>query len=477
MQAAWKEVLDPANPINWVLFGYEGTSFDLKLISKGEDGVEEMMEDLNANKIMYAFCMVEDPKTSLPKYVLLHWQGESAPGTRKGICSTHLRDISNYFRGSHITFNARNEDEVSMAEILEKVAKASATTYNFKEKPVTAMEEAPAPVGSTHQRIIPEKELPNLSERERFWNEEQSREKARVAEERQRKMSENAKLEEERANREREDSKRRDREVNERERKISLIREESKAKEEKERAQLIASSSGYGTNDPDDQERIHRSENMRRERNEEARKLISQRSTAEAKAVFERNSSAGQLNFKKPPAPKQIPANPVEPTPPPVLESNAKPEANDVVVPPPPTFDNSEQLSSQPSPPPPIAEPEEASAIISPPDVTSAAVVKPDIIQDIPVSNDNAPDVTASSSDELKAQVVGELGLCAVALYDYQAADDTEISFDPNQVITNIDQIDPGWWQGLGPDGNYGLFPANYVEVVDAAEVAQLKKS
>ena len=40
-----------------------------------------------------------------------------------------------------------------------------------------------------------------------------------------------------------------------------------------------------------------------------------------------------------------------------------------------------------------------------------------------------------------------EYGLCAMALYDYQAADDTEISFDPGQVITHIDQIDPGWWQ------------------------------
>ena len=52
---------------------------------KGEDGVDEMKEDLNANKIMYAFIKVEDPKTSLPKFVLLNWQGESAPGTRDTI--------------------------------------------------------------------------------------------------------------------------------------------------------------------------------------------------------------------------------------------------------------------------------------------------------------------------------------------------------------------------------------------------------
>ena len=36
MQEAWKKVRDPKSDTNWVLFGYEGTSFDLKLISTGE---------------------------------------------------------------------------------------------------------------------------------------------------------------------------------------------------------------------------------------------------------------------------------------------------------------------------------------------------------------------------------------------------------------------------------------------------------
>lgn len=32
-----------------------------------------MTEDLNSGKIMYAFCKVMDPKTSLPKCVLINW--------------------------------------------------------------------------------------------------------------------------------------------------------------------------------------------------------------------------------------------------------------------------------------------------------------------------------------------------------------------------------------------------------------------
>jgi len=152
-----------------------------------------------------------------------------------------------------LTFSARTEDEVDLEELKDKVSKASATSYNFKERPTAAiMDEQPGksllrraksesqipfwlfasgPVGSNHQRIIPQKELPKLSERERFWNEEQSKEKvskmarsvsslvnsryfqARIDAERTRKVSEAQKLEEERLRREEEDAKRRDKEV------------------------------------------------------------------------------------------------------------------------------------------------------------------------------------------------------------------------------------------------------------------------
>ncbi|XP_023934539.2 src substrate cortactin [Bicyclus anynana] len=59
-----------------------------------------------------------------------------------------------------------------------------------------------------------------------------------------------------------------------------------------------------------------------------------------------------------------------------------------------------------------------------------------------------------------------EDGYTARALYDYQAAAPDEISFDPDDLITNIVMIDEGWWQGLCK-GAYGLFPANYVQLQD----------
>ena len=44
-------------------------------------------------------------------------------------------------------------------------------------------------------------------------------------------------------------------------------------------------------------------------------------------------------------------------------------------------------------------------------------------------------------------------------------AGDDEITFDPDEIITNIEQIDDGWWSGTCR-GKTGLFPANYVEII-----------
>lgn len=501
MQEAWKEVSNAKSPTNWALFGYEGKSFDLKLVSKGEDGLEELKEDLNASKIMYAFLRVEDPKTSLPKYVFLHWQGETVPGTRKGLSATHLRDIQKYFHGSHLTVNARNEDEVDEDDIILKVSKVSSSEYNFKEKQ-SFDNDQPKPVGSTHKKINPKAELPDLDAREKFWSSEENKEKERIALEKDRKKSEAKQIEGERRKREEHEANLREAAIKERERKISQIKDaeakslnnekESQKKWEEQQMQDVK----------DEAARQNRAEELRKQRSAEAKSLIGQRST-EARAVFERNSSMGQMNFRKPslpsapevvastvvvatpaPTPKEIvvekpqskpvEATAVQETPkeqPVVVDQQKEINANEVstednIVPPPAIFGNDDNR------------------VEVQPDVTGAAAgpTQPDLIQDVAAKQ--GPDVTSTAREadaepEKNIEVNGgtaggassEYGLCAMALYDYQAADDTEISFDPGQVITHIDQIDPGWWQGLGPDGNYGLFPANYVEVIDPSSI------
>lgn len=61
---------------------------------------------------------------------------------------------------------------------------------------------------------------------------------------------------------------------------------------------------------------------------------------------------------------------------------------------------------------------------------------------------------------------VGDHGVCAEALYDYTAAEEDEVSFNPGDIISEIEQIDEGWWTGVTSDGHRGLFPSNYVRLI-----------
>nr|XP_013996337.1 unnamed protein product [Salmo salar] len=56
------------------------------------------------------------------------------------------------------------------------------------------------------------------------------------------------------------------------------------------------------------------------------------------------------------------------------------------------------------------------------------------------------------------------MGIQVIAIYDYEAADDDELSFSEGQLINVLDKVDPGWWEGE-LNGVTGLFPANYVKI------------
>ncbi|CAH8645412.1 unnamed protein product [Dicrocoelium dendriticum] len=51
----------------------------------------------------------------------------------------------------------------------------------------------------------------------------------------------------------------------------------------------------------------------------------------------------------------------------------------------------------------------------------------------------------------------------AVALFDYTAVEDDELTFSTGELITEIEKIDPGWWKGVCR-GKIGLLPSNYVQ-------------
>ena len=60
-----------------------------------------------------------------------------------------------------------------------------------------------------------------------------------------------------------------------------------------------------------------------------------------------------------------------------------------------------------------------------------------------------------------------ESGKSAVVQYDYEKGEDNEIELKEGDHVTDIEMVDENWWMGTNAHGESGLFPSNYVELVD----------
>ena len=76
-----------------------------------------------------------------------------------------------------------------------------------------------------------------------------------------------------------------------------------------------------------------------------------------------------------------------------------------------------------------------------------------DLQKHSPVSPPPAPKVPLPSD-----------GVRVIALWDYQANESNEISFNPDEIITEVEKLHDGWWKGRAPNGQVGLFPSNFVK-------------
>jgi hypothetical protein len=61
-------------------------------------------------------------------------------------------------------------------------------------------------------------------------------------------------------------------------------------------------------------------------------------------------------------------------------------------------------------------------------------------------------------------------GKRALVQYDYEKAEDNELELVEGEYVTNIEMVDDDWWMGTNQKGESGLFPSNYVEIVEEEE-------
>nr|XP_020441155.1 drebrin-like protein A [Monopterus albus] len=470
LMAAYKEVVDGKSGTNWALFTYEGNSNDIRLAGKGDGGLEEMVEELNSGKVMYAFCRVQDPNSGLPKYVLINWTGEGVKDSRKGMCANHLSSMTNFLKGAHVTINARGEEDVEPETILDKVAKASGANYNFNKQ--TEYRDAPrGPVGSVYQKVNAVEEIQQTN-KDNFWFQAQRDEKVRQQEESKRAELERQTLERERRELDEKQAKDRESKAKERALQIQQNRIYQKQREEEEERER-------------EQQRLNQQDKENKTTNissapsvqkaNEAKSLISQRSFNPRDIFMQKEQSfeAGDTPAASRPGKLQsrfLSQNSVEresPVQPQYPQASAK-TPRSPVTPISPVLSHSAAVAVAHTPPVQSAgaaytdewsdefdDDEAAAAQDHQHDVPERVSREVNLYEDLYVHSTTAEDHEADDSGQ---------DICARALYDYQAADDTEITFDPDDIITGIDMVDEGWWRGYGPDGHYGMFPANYVE-------------
>ncbi|XP_072122909.1 drebrin-like b isoform X2 [Mobula birostris] len=449
LQAAYRDVLNDKTATDWALFTYEGNSNDLRVAGTGDGGLEELVEELNSGKVMYAFCRVKDPNSGLPKCVLINWTGEGVKDARKGLCANHVSTIASFLKGAHVTINARDDQDVEPEVIIEKVAKASGANYSFHKESSRFQDTNPqGPVGSVYKKTNAMSEIRSV-DKESFWAQTERDEERRREEDKRRKALEQEGLEKERKERERRESELREKQFREKSSQIDQQKQFQKKQESESR------------------------ENEKQRW--EAASIISQRSV-NPKELFkerERGNLADPSSFnvstqpgklkspflqtrssqpETPPSPVRSVAQPAPPESPPSVEERVEAE---------PEPKPEEQWTDQ------NEEKGESKEGYSWQFHHSETLEHEDIYRD-PEERTEEP-VSAVTEDQgvYEAVETQMQGLCARALYDYQAADDTEISFDPDDIITNIEQIDEGWWRGYAADGSYGMFPANYVELLN----------
>ncbi|KAM9062394.1 drebrin-like protein [Sarcophilus harrisii] len=420
LQEAYRQVVTEKSPTDWALFTYEGNSNDIRVAGTGEGGLEEMVEELNSGKVMYAFCRVKDPNSGLPKFVLVNWTGEGVNDVRKGACANHVSTMANFLKGAHVTINARAEEDVEPESIMQKVAKASGANYNFHKESSRFQDSGPqAPVGSVYQKTNAVSEIKRVG-KDSFWAKAEKDEENRRLEEKRRAEEERQRLEQERRERELQEAADRERRYQEHAHEIEAQRKYEQDQEKVSKEQQEAAS--YQPTNPRD---IFK----QKERAMSTTSIMDPQPGKIRSPFLQRQHTQPEVSVSKE-------VTPVSPGP----ATNLQVQLDPAAAPPSPGQVEEENLYEKP--------PEQDSLYEEPPQVEE--------------------EVTYEYTDHYKpGPELGQKGLCARALYDYQAADDTEISFDPENLITGIEVIDEGWWRGYGPDGHFGMFPANYVELIE----------
>jgi hypothetical protein len=147
-----RDVKGDHSPLSWVVVGYERPDSAYLVVVASGEGDDHNTADLAAHlrSDTVGYCLIrktEQIDNSLTaKFIYIRWVGNDVPRMQKAKLGTHAGDIYNLFAPCHTSLDTPDLHEISDANIMKEIMKASGTYQHVLEgHPVTR------PPPQTHQ--------------------------------------------------------------------------------------------------------------------------------------------------------------------------------------------------------------------------------------------------------------------------------------------------------------------------------------
>ncbi|KAI9357783.1 hypothetical protein BD770DRAFT_410603 [Pilaira anomala] len=499
LNAAYQAVISESDDTNWLIYAFDKGTYDLRVQETGNGGLEELNDEFSDGKVQFAFAKVIDPNTELPKFVFIGWCGSGVPELRKAFFNSQLSDVSKFFKSYHVQINARDEADVDPTLIMKRVSESSGANYSVHKEsaktqarvtPVNSVykkteipdiaamqresmkkENAPKPVGTNYQPVqtAPRKmeQRWNMSqqndsganavraERERFEKEVRDREiekakqvshtpppaPARPVQENDRRQQEEAhrrQQQEEEQQRSRQQQQQQQEEAYRRQQEEEAEEEARQLEEQERHRQHDLATAEHKRRQQEAEER----ERQQQQQEEEERERQQQEARQREQEAHEREQER-QRQQEKEQQRQQAQEQEARQR----QQEQERQRQQDQELQRQQQKENEERRQQQ--------------TLQSQLDQTADRAV-------------HAAVGAAAGATMAGATMAGSKahqGVCATVLFAYEASEANEMSLSEGELVQQIDQVDEGWWFGVSEDGKkQGLFPANYVQVLEEEE-------
>ncbi|KAI9305350.1 hypothetical protein BJ944DRAFT_249125 [Cunninghamella echinulata] len=444
LSAAYQAVISDSDPTNWLVYAYDKKTNDLRVQDTGDGGLEELYDEFNDGKVQYALARVIDPNSQLPKIVFVGWCGTGVPENRKAFFNSHLSEVSRFFKTFHVQINARDEADVEPELIMKRVSESSGSKYSV-HKETAKPQPAVTPVNSVYKKT----EIPDIAAMQRESMKKEgpparvgtnyqpvqtapkplaSRWASNISSSTQDSGAAAVRAERERA--EREAREREEQSVRERE----LIEKQRAAEQERQYQQQYQQQQ--------EAENLQRLKEQEQQQEEENRKHAEEQER-QRQAAAEEEERQRQTVAREQEHQRQIAAEQER-------ERQAAAEQ-----------DRQRQIAEEQRK---AAEEQRKAAE----EQRKVAEEQQRLLEE---QQRKAESEKLQREEQEKQQqqstTSSPKGVSAVVLFSYDAGEANEMALVEGEVIVEIDQVDEGWWYGISEDGKkQGLFPANYVEVL-----------